>query len=132
MLWTHNFLHNTNPKDSADLWAKLRKQPTVAVRLISETLHKFRHPNRHEKLKEFLATLDLSQIAPAELGRSYSYRFFYLLNEQRYDDVLAELAVALKYITAEHLQKGLLPRIANAPAEFSAKAMQLLKHSTKK
>lgn len=128
MVWVHNFVNDINHEDNASLWANhLQKQTTVAVRIISETLHKLRHPERHEKLKEFLITLDLTKIAPAELGRSYSYRFFHLLNEQRYNDLLDELKIASIYIKAEHLQKGLVSRMKSIPVEFSAKAVQMLK-----
>lgn len=113
MVWSYNFAHNQNTADNFHLWnMHLKYAPTVAVKLITDSLSKL---NEYDKLKEFLdlKQLNKTKVAPKELGKAYSLRFFHLLNEKRIDELTTEVEEAFKFIKTEHLNENISKRMTN-------------------
>lgn len=119
ILWTYNFINDTNAADNEAFYEKFFKmKASLVCDVVTRMLYRRK---RIDRLRKFLNsnTISKKHLPWDLLGRCYSRLFDGLiLYNNDYGSVLVELKKAMKFISKEHLSRRTIERFALAPPDI--------------
>lgn len=107
-LWLHYFLSD-NELSASEIWTKyLESHGNIAVKLINEQIV---HQKDACTLRKLIAFLETQKIAKTDLRHMYKKIIQLYTQDEQYEQALAQLQNALKYLTIESFDENVIEKI---------------------